>query len=547
MTTTESSSAASCSCLTYNSSSYCYKCIQSLLSDKLKSHKRVLQERNLAKERCALQLHSSTLTAMKCEISQYQDAIARKVEYLSQLREECANKTVCLASLSLKNSHREITLDQHRQHWKRIRYQMNLLKSLILYRNDDTDHGSIENNYSLTTLIQQHVKMVQYHRFHLAIQAFQMYKLEVGQDYSRFTMQDLLSMANEGKGGECPDSCTTTEMKRFYRLVQQKVPSGIGNIFGLCVPHRGPNDFHGIIPRDVLISSLRAIASLTNLLARCLGIDLPHPIVLRAVSPTYMTESSPCQREQAFIQDTTTDIVQSVSSYSCGIYDRNTRGNRMTLFSDLDQLNPPTSQIRLNTPTTEPISTGSKSVLMPPKSNIIMDHGKISSSTASLMSLVGSSSNVISRAAHRALDKMKGVHHVDASFSTMSHEPTSQQQHVKSSLKENSSPEDHYPPSMDKSSIDARIQYASCAIIYESNFLRNGVTPTSVKYELKPPTKGMDDQSYSIGLLLLQNDIVALAIRAGVPISMMWPAEAMLLNLHSLFLYCQNQLELHAE
>jgi hypothetical protein len=40
----------------------------------------------------------------------------------------------------------------------------------------------------------------------------------------------------------------------------------------------------------------------------------------------------------------------------------------------------------------------------------------------------------------------------------------------------------------------------------------------------------------------LQNNIVALCIRAGVPVTALWPAEAVLLNLHALQVYCREQL-----
>jgi hypothetical protein len=47
------------------------------------------------------------------------------------------------------------------------------------------------------------------------------------------------------------------------------------------------------------------------------------------------------------------------------------------------------------------------------------------------------------------------------------------------------------------------------------------------------------EERFAIGLQLLQNDIVALCIRAGVDVSQLWPAESVLLNLHSLWRHCQ--------
>mmetsp|Transcript_9718 Transcript_9718/g.14454 ORF Transcript_9718/g.14454 Transcript_9718/m.14454 type:complete len:126 (-) Transcript_9718:429-806(-) len=71
-----------------------------------------------------------------------------------------------------------------------------------------------------------------------------------------------------------------------------------------------------------------------------------------------------------------------------------------------------------------------------------------------------------------------------------------------------------------------------------------------VQYELCPPraSAAMDreevireKEQFTIGLQLLQNNIIALSIQAGVPVATLWPAEAMLLNLFSLKLFCLNQ------
>ena len=55
------------------------------------------------------------------------------------------------------------------------------------------------------------------------------------------------------------------------------------------------------------------------------------------------------------------------------------------------------------------------------------------------------------------------------------------------------------------------------------------------------PSEQDEADEFAIGLQLLQNDVVALCIRAGVPVAALWPAGAMLLNLHALWIYCQVQ------
>jgi hypothetical protein len=51
----------------------------------------------------------------------------------------------------------------------------------------------------------------------------------------------------------------------------------------------------------------------------------------------------------------------------------------------------------------------------------------------------------------------------------------------------------------------------------------------------------MHQEEFAIALQLLQNNVIALCIRAGVPVNHLFPAEAMLLNLHALATYCQEQ------
>lgn len=478
--------------------SYCYSCVQTILRDKIVSYKETLFKRNEAKQDCASHLLDDDCnkeSSSSSKIQNYQTHIKHQADKLSALREECASKTIILASLSLQNSNRTVAIEQQQERIYQLQHQLYMLRNCILY----------EDTSSLTGVIDRHVNVIKEKRFQLALHAFQMHRLDVGEEYSRLSMKELLRLA------ELDEVTSNEENSRFKRLVKEKVPSGIGSIFGLCMPHRGPSDFYGIIPHDVLISSLRYISSLTNILARCLGIDLPHPIVLNATSS---------QSKQSFLQDTA-DIVQSVPSNQ--VLDASSRGNHMTLMADLDLLTSGTPKdtklIALDATTKSTLAT----------LHIPSENGKVtSSSNASLMSLVGSSSNLISRAAHRAFDKMKGSNH-----DTMHH---GQYHYHDKNVRDRNE-----VLRKDKSSLKTKLQNASYAVIYESNNLENSQM-NPVKYELKPPLNGLEDESYTTGLQLLQNDIVALVIRAGVPVAMLWPAEAMLLNLQSLYLFCQCQL-----
>jgi len=123
---------------------------------------------------------------------------------------------------------------------------------------------------------------------------------------------------------------------------------------------------------------------------------------------------------------------------------------------------------------------------------------------------------------------------------------------------------------MDEKSVNRRLRHATCAILRENDEAAgNGVE--LVDYELIAPqwnstgnnstvpegihsnvdssaTLARDDlrhqeERFATGLQLLQNDVVALCIRAGVPVQTLWPAEALLLNLNALLLHCQQQIE----
>ena len=48
------------------------------------------------------------------------------------------------------------------------------------------------------------------------------------------------------------------------------------------------------------------------------------------------------------------------------------------------------------------------------------------------------------------------------------------------------------------------------------------------------------EERFSIGVQLLQNDVIALCFRAGVDVSNLWPTESVLLNLHALLEQCMS-------
>ncbi len=205
-----------------------------------------------------------------------------------------------------------------------------------------------------------------------------------------------------------------------------KQARGIGKIGGLPLPNAGPELF-AVLPASELQSALRMVASSTCLVARCLGIPLPHPILLRP------------SRQQD-------DIIEC---------------------SDAQKVE------------TSNIST------------------KLSSSVA--------------LAAHKVSRSV---------FAS----PRAESESVLSA-----------PPSMDPTRVQQRLRHSRAAILAE-NTCQNSTT-----YALEASLLG---DEFATAWQLLQNNVVHLCIRAGVPVSNLWPAQAVLLNLHALYLYCKEEEEI---
>lgn len=520
---------------------------------------------------------------------------------------------------------------------------------------------------NLASTIETYVEQVKQRRFQLVLETFAMHRMDVGHEHQSLTMEDLMAgLDDEGEGtrsegkyegvhnddGErrhdenlpkkgqkrstnakqksklqprttqihnskptnanafasttTPTPTTTPTITRFQKRVRQRIPSGIGKIGGsLPLPHRGPSVYNTYLPANVLSSSIRLIASLTNVLARCLSIELPHPIVLcpmvkddESMTATSISSGSGrygMRHEDLWLRDQTADIVECAAGIHIGANEDNDNHDilpreGLTLMKDLEDLDRECDDDRLKVgeegghdgdnyasigkndmfdPTNQRPSEHSAGM----STNTTTPFGKasLSMSTSSLRSLVGSSSNLLSR----AFDKMKGHHHQHASGSHH-HNPHPHHRHHHHSysnqhgnVQQRTSAILQVP--MDKDSVALRLKYATHAIIYESNKNSQNNGNSVVKYELKPPSsvsanshtrahshahahvhadqsreiqmQQQEEEHFTIGLQLLQNDIVALCIQAGVPVRMLWPAEAMLLNLNSLKLYVMELLK----
>ena len=669
-----------------NSKTYCPTCIRKMLLPTIQRHEQMLEKRNSTRVWCTNQLlkyrtsknmndddnknendddddddddliisssttshdkhhnnndyndHSSS-SSISSTIEYYRDELSTYNQKLKELKEECNNKSILSATNTVHIEQWMSGLEEDRMKIQNIRFGLNHLYDSILVSNDDADDGGGESsmkvpnneNGNLISTINTHVNNVKQRRFQLALQVFDMHRMDVGEEYNQLTFNELLFLstndpktaennnnnktANESSNNNSEHNETTstkhnnTKKKsttaeiRFKRRIHDKQPNGIGKVCNMPLPHAGQELF-GVLPHDMLTSSLRLVASMTNLLARCLGIVLPHPILLR---PILITTSFPVKRmsgkrdlihegetmnishnsksdikssskssswkksillksrknsktassytksidaikrhdaelmkiEELMLQETGDIITSCTNSQHDNL--QNDLSKSITTIKDLEILD---QEIAGN----RNFNEGEEESLRP-----MVD----SSSTTSLMSLVGSSSNMLSRHARRALDKMKGYH--DGI-------------HAHKQKEGDDSIANKFFRPMDKASISQRLNHASCAIICESNksiskqkeiyqHAAQGQTkaPSSplsisslVQYELRPPRPSVvhreevdrEKEKFIVGLQLLQNDIIALSIQAGVPVATLWPAEAMLLNLYSLKLYCLNQVGL---
>ena len=265
------------------------------------------------------------------------------------------------------------------------------------------------------------VKML---RFQWAIQAFETHRLDVGDG------QESASSTDKN------DSNNDTNTRRRGR--------GIGKIGGLPLPHAGPELF-GVLPPLELQSALRLVASVTSTVSRCLGIHLPHPILLQPTGP---------------VGDITESILREKDAPEfCGVEGEPNTTEQATLLS-------------LSTVSSVSKTASARAKVQPQL--ILIDEERSQSLVA--------------------------------------------------------------PPSMEPSVVQKRLGHAKAAILAEDNDSNNKATRFALA------AAAMHQDEFTIALQLLQNNIVALCIRAGVPVATLWPAEALLLNLHALYVYCKRQI-----
>lgn len=420
----------------------CPGCVHRSLKPHWNRHAQALQERDRAKAECSRQLQSlpnqNRLGELQAESQQLRERVA-------MLRKQCGEMAVRVASQAVENDSRreaaQSALSTAGGGDGAPRHQLEQLEQSLL-------QGSLHHALDVAA------KQVRVLRFQWARKALAMHRLDIDpNDVVKLTPYQQLQSNKNGKAS-----------------IQRRA-RGIGKIGGLPLPHAGP-ELYGVLPPKELQSALRLVASVTCTLARCLGIVLPHPILL--------TPSSGTKGE---------DITDTVE------LQRRLRESHhsTTLVHDVP---------------TQPTTTTSFGGASSP-----------ASTSSSIMSLMDTS--YWKRSAKKALARATGQTKSSSSSSFPSSSNSNANQYQSSTSSQ----------SMDSNQISLRIHHATAAVLVEDG------NPSSSKFVLS--AEMMHQQDFAIALQLLQNDVVVLCIRAGVPVGQMWPAEAILLNLYQLDQYCQ--------
>lgn len=454
---------------------------------------------------------------------------------LDMLRSQSNSAAVRVTAKTMENDEREERLrlnsakvELARERVDRMRRCL-LVQSTKLSEESKLDGGTSDNSKEgkcqpvigggLRDALVSGMQQIKRERFRFACMVFDMHRLDVGEPYSK-QVKPKIGDGSKTKGRESA--------------------IGVGKIGGLPLPHAGPV-LYGVIPPYVLAASLRLVASLTQLVARCLGVVLPHPILVSfrecACGTMYDFESD--------VIDVTNNVERvgkSERSFCSFCREGTSEGSA---------------------------SKGSQQAKSLPSSGQ-------SQRRSSLLSLVGSSARkaiaITTSATSRAITQMHqpSISGDSVHSNNLPSKQSARNAHTMKPVSKESS--------VSTSCISRRIDIASFA------YLRESYDQSATEYILNPPRWREEDKNktephsgisnaytkkaqmgqsrgtqaqtsptreefhiaeerFATGLMYMQNDVAALCFRAGVDVSALWPAESVLLNLHSLWCHCQKMAE----
>ena len=450
----------------------CSACVQNLLQSSLQRHSQALQDHAAAKENCQRELdkipmhHVPTLKAASQHLR----------DKSTILRKECADMAVKVAQAALQNEtmREKIALNSSPLECQRIELQ-------------HLERGLLDE--SLTRAIDTATNQARFLRFQWARKVFAMYRLQIDSEDIKLT--PLQKRRQESQPGQ--------QLQRRAR--------GIAKISGLPLPNAGP-ELYGVLPPRELQSVLRIVATVTSMVARCLGIILPHRILLTFNSSTSSVEDITKTISDEDLEQCTFTREERMST----VFENAANRHHNSSFSNR-------SNERMNA------TKGDRCDALRNYSHSSV----ISSSTNSLYSMMDKS--YFYNKAKKALAK------ATAHYAT----PTNNNGNntvLRSETPINNTKNKTIERSFDATIVAQRLSHVTAAILTDVDTAVDNSVSSRFALSSKALNQGDD---FAVALQLLQNNIITLCIRTGVPVSKLWPAEAMLLNLHELEKFCQRQ------
>ncbi|KAL3782975.1 hypothetical protein HJC23_003131 [Cyclotella cryptica] len=510
---------------------FCHRCATRLLSSQITRYKAAIETHRLERVEFRRRLLATRLAVNNAEHHRGDDfslsttralpdpnyirqQVSQLRQTLDKLRSVSNELAIRVTSKTVENDERQERLELNFAKVDLARERLDSMRQFLLLTSEENSaadnaeekkHAELSYRYTnsgggLRDALLSGTRQIQTIRFHFALRVFEMHSIDVGEENSHL-------MIRKPTGG---------------RNNSALIASGVGKIGGFPLPHAGPA-LYGVLPPGMLASSLRLVASLTNLLARCLGVVLPHPILVCS------RECVRCGR----LYDYNSDVICDAGG-SCQVDDVLGGLCSSCVRDDLRDSSEYHELCDEHLSNSKYQSHGSKQDI---KSSLLQNIP----SKSSFLSFVGTS-------ARKAM-----------AIATGSAPPTSLEPLKTKSMNQNQSAS--YARATSPSAIARRINYASFAVLLESN--ESG----AAEYVLNPPrwkeekkhsnedheSAGkfyksqvfsnreefhLAEEKFGTGLQLLQNDVIALCFRTGVDVSSLWPAESVLLNLYSLLCHC---------
>ena len=465
----------------------CSACVLNLLRSSLHRHRQALRAHAAAKEDCERELGRIP----RNRIPELQAESQRLRDKSAALRKECGDMAVKVAQAALENDTIRETMALNASPLGRQRLDLQRL-----------ERGLLEG--SLTRAIDTATSQVRFLRFQWARKVFAMHRLQIDPEDIKLT--PLQKRRQESQPGQ--------QLQRRAR--------GIAKISGLPLPNAGP-ELYGVLPPRELQSALRIVATVTSTVARCLGIVLPHRILL-----TFNNSTSSVGDITDTISDE--DLQQRNTARKEPPTSSGFQNKSANFHHDSSFFNRSNQTISANN------GNGYGAATRPNNQSSV-----ISSSTTSLYSMMDTS--YFYNKAKKALAKATGLN--STASTTSSGNNTILRSGTATSSGSNNSNNNNNKTierSFDATIVAQRLNHATSAILTDVDTTADTTNNNSAssKFALSCKTMHQGDD-FAIALQLLQNDVITLCIRAGVPVSKLWPAEAIVLNLHELEKFCQRQ------